>query len=107
VDTCQQRPFGLDAQLMSKGPQRQFGLSLAALDRRLGQIKCRLLLCSSADSATATRRRGDAEAAQIASASEESIDPVVFAGPGCPLAATNVCPNACRIGEPTLRGLFR
>ena len=34
------------------------GLSLAALDRRLGQIKCRQLLCSSADSATATRRRG-------------------------------------------------
>jgi hypothetical protein len=41
-----------------EGSSAPIGLSLAALDRRLGQIKCRLLLCSSADSATATRRRG-------------------------------------------------
>ena len=34
----------LDAELMSNGPQRQIGLSLDALDPRLRQIKCRLLI---------------------------------------------------------------
>ena len=29
-----------------EGSSAPIGLSLAALDRRLGQIKCRLLLCS-------------------------------------------------------------
>ena len=47
----------LDAKLTSKGPQRQSD-SLAALDRRPGQIERRGLLGSPADSATATRRRG-------------------------------------------------
>ena len=57
VDTCQERPFGSTPSSCRRVPA-PIGLSLAALDRRLGQIKCRLLLCSSADSATATRRRG-------------------------------------------------
>ena len=69
-----------------------------------GRVKTADCCSAVPGSASATRRRGDAEAAWIASASEESIDPVVFAGPGCPLAATNVCPNACRIHEPTLPG---
>jgi hypothetical protein len=48
----------LDAELTSNRSSAPIGLSPAVLDRRVGQIKRRLLLCSSADSATATRRRG-------------------------------------------------
>jgi hypothetical protein len=75
VDTCPGAAIRLDAKLTSKGPQRQSD-SLAALDGRPWQIERILLLGSPADSATATRRRGRI----VAIATEERIDPVVFAG---------------------------
>jgi hypothetical protein len=67
----------LDAELMSNRSSAPIGLSLAALDRRLGKSSAD---CCSAVPPTQQRRR-DGKAAQIATATEERIDPVVFAGP--------------------------
>ena len=50
-------PFG-SRESSCRRSSAPIGFSLAALDCRLGHITFRLLLCSSADSATATRRRG-------------------------------------------------
>jgi hypothetical protein len=102
VDTYQERPFGSTPSSGRKVLSANRTLTRAP-DRRLGQIKCKLLLCSSADSATATRRRGRIDRHRY----RGTHRPGGIRRPGCPLAATNVCPNVCRIRQPTLPGLFR
>jgi hypothetical protein len=57
--------------------------ALAALNRRPGQIKCKLLLCRSADSAAATRRRGRADRHRY----RGTHRPGGNRRPRCPLAA--------------------
>src|SRR5215207_2903103 len=76
----------LGAELISNRSSAPIGLSLAALDRRLGQIKYRLLLCSSADSATTTRRRSRIDRHRY----RGTHRPSGIRRPGCPLAATNL-----------------
>lgn len=75
----------LAAELKSKGPQRHRSLTRRAR-APTGADQAQTALCSSADSATARPHRSPI-------AAEERIDPVVLRRPGCPLAATNVCPQ--------------
>jgi hypothetical protein len=95
VDTCQERPFD-----STPSSCRRVLSANRTLTRRArpptGADQVQTAVCSSADSATATRRRGRIDRHRY----RGTHRPVGIRRPSCPLAATNICPNACRIGEP-------
>jgi hypothetical protein len=92
----------LDAELMSKGPQRQ---SDSHSQRRpptgADQLQTAALQFRRLSNSDAPARPHRSPSL-LRNASTRWYPPA-----GCPLAATNVCSNACRIREPTLPRLFR
>src|SRR5215217_1737123 len=93
----------LDAELMSNRSSAPIGLSLAALDRRLGHIKCRLLLCSSADSATA-RPHKSPSLLRNASTRWYFAGPAVLTYVPTPAVSTNQLSRSCSAEAPRPAG---